>query len=185
MTRPTDVPDDHDEQAEVEQRAADPQQPRLVELRGAGGPAELVVAVAPDRAADQDGEHDVGQHAPEQDVAPASSRWLQSGGSRRGVGSSPTCSRGGPLRPAPARRRRRRARRPAAARRPPRRARRTGVPASMQGEPQQLEARPVLLQQREPAGEVGGGGELEHRGQVVGQLAVRVDAAAARPGSAP
>ena len=41
-------PDEDDQDAEVEQRAADAQQPRLVELRRPGGPAELVVAPAPD-----------------------------------------------------------------------------------------------------------------------------------------
>ena len=48
-----DVADEDHQDAEVEQRRADPQQPRLVQLGGPGGPAELVVAVAPDRAADQ------------------------------------------------------------------------------------------------------------------------------------
>ena len=64
--QPADVPDDHEQQAEVEQRRADPQQPRLVQLRRARRPAELVVAVAPDRAADQDRDHDVREHAPQQ-----------------------------------------------------------------------------------------------------------------------
>ena len=45
--QPDDVADEDAEDAEVEQRAADAQQPVLVELRGPGGPAELVVAVAP------------------------------------------------------------------------------------------------------------------------------------------
>ena len=61
-----DVADDHDEDAEVEQRAAEPQQPRLVELRRAGGPAELVVPPPPDGAADagRDERHDVRQAPP-------------------------------------------------------------------------------------------------------------------------
>ena len=40
-----DVAEDHHQDAEMEHRAADPQQPCLVELRRAGGPAELVVPV--------------------------------------------------------------------------------------------------------------------------------------------
>ena len=63
-----DVPDEDDEDAEVEQRRPDPQQSRLVELGGAGGPAELVVAVAPEGAEHQRGDDEVGQHAPQQDV---------------------------------------------------------------------------------------------------------------------
>jgi len=58
----------HGEQRVVEQRGRDPQQARLVQLGGAGRPAELVVAVAPDQPADQDGQGEVGQHAPEQEV---------------------------------------------------------------------------------------------------------------------
>ena len=45
--QPDDVAADDAEHPEVEQRAADPQEPVLVELGGPGGPAELVVAVAP------------------------------------------------------------------------------------------------------------------------------------------
>src|SRR5690606_26871191 len=89
-----DVADDHHEEAEVEQRAADAQQPRFVQLRGAGGPAELVVAVPPDRAEDQDRDHHVRQHAPQQDVEGAH-RGPPGG---KGASSSPTCSCGGPVR---------------------------------------------------------------------------------------
>jgi hypothetical protein len=39
---------------EVKQRRADPEQPRLVKLGRLGGPSELVIAVSPDQAADQD-----------------------------------------------------------------------------------------------------------------------------------
>ncbi len=66
-----DVPDQHQQDPEVEQRAADAQQPPFVELRGAGGPAELVVAVAPDVSEDEHREADVGQHDPQQDAAGA------------------------------------------------------------------------------------------------------------------
>ena len=51
---PTDVAADDEQDAEVEQRRAEPQQPALVQLAGARRPAELVVAVAPDVAADED-----------------------------------------------------------------------------------------------------------------------------------
>ena len=53
-----------------------------------------------------------------------------------------------------------------------------------QGQPQQLEPGPVLLQQRQPGGQVGGGGELQDGRQEVGQLgACELDAR--RRGSAP
>ena len=63
-----DVSRQHGQDAEVEQRGRDAQQTGLVELRGAGGPPELVVLVAPDQPAHQ-GQHDhVRQDSPEQDV---------------------------------------------------------------------------------------------------------------------
>src|SRR5207249_2510977 len=61
-----DVAADDAEQAEVEQRAADPQQAVLVELGGAGGPAELVVAVTPEVAGDEHGQTDVGHDDPQE-----------------------------------------------------------------------------------------------------------------------
>ena len=69
----------------------------------------------------------------------------------------------------------------AASRRRPRRTSAYGVLGVDQREPQQLEARPVLLQQRPAGVRVGDGGELEHHRQVVGQLAVGVDEEAAGP----
>src|SRR4051794_459134 len=83
---------EHDEQdAEVEQRRTQPQQPVLVELAGARRPAELVVAVAPDVPAGEDRNRDVRDDDPQQRVhlrAP-----MYSGGAN---GSSPTSSAGGP-----------------------------------------------------------------------------------------
>ena len=108
-----------------------------------------------------------GQHAPEQDVHRAH-RVL-----RNGASSRPTCSRGGPQRASAF------AAATSAGDGPGSRAQTASTSAAYgragveQGEPQQLEARAVLLQQREPVGEVGRGGVLEHRGQVVGQLGVR------------
>ena len=39
-----------------------------------------------------------------------------------------------------------------------------------EGQPQQLHSGAVLLKEREPSGQVGGGGELQYGRQVVGQL---------------
>ena len=61
MPQADDVAEEDPDDAEVEQRAADPQQPVLVELGGPGGPAELVVAVTPQVAHDEGREADVGE----------------------------------------------------------------------------------------------------------------------------
>ena len=82
----------------MEQRAADPQQPALVELGGAGGPAEFVVPVSPPGADHQDRDGHVGNDVPERpaliDVSSgilfAYCRWVRANGSR------PTDSAGGP-----------------------------------------------------------------------------------------
>ena len=63
-----DVAERDQQDAEVEQRAAQAQQAALVELGGAGGPAELVVAVPPVVAHHEDGDRDVGDDDPEDDV---------------------------------------------------------------------------------------------------------------------
>src|SRR5690606_40375742 len=110
--QPADVAQQDQQDAEVEQGAADAQQPPLVELGGAGGPAELVVAVAPDVAEDEHGEADVRQDDPQQDAAGAGldGQGQRVGGSgHRGPpaggtggncggaeGSRPTCASGGP-----------------------------------------------------------------------------------------
>src|SRR5699024_11193625 len=60
-----DMSDEHDDNPVVEQRAADPQQRRLVELRGPGGPPELVVAVAPDESDDHQRQRHVRDDVPE------------------------------------------------------------------------------------------------------------------------
>ena len=61
-----DVAEDHHQNAEMKQRAADPQQPAFVELRRSGGPAELVVPVAPPGADHQDRDGHVRHDVPEQ-----------------------------------------------------------------------------------------------------------------------
>ena len=174
-----EVADDDEDEAEVEQRRADPQQPRLVQLRGARGPAELVVAVAPDRAADEQRQHDVREDSPQQHVHREASR----------------------ARAAAAAGRRRRARPPRgeARRRPSgaRPRRRPAMPGQRvadrlddpgvrgadvaERELEQLEAGPVLLQQDRSVDRVGDRGVLQHHRQVVGQLTVGVDEPAARP----
>ncbi|CKQ35268.1 Uncharacterised protein [Mycobacterium tuberculosis] len=53
---PDTVADDDHQDAEMKHRAGDPQQPRLVQLGRAGGPAEFVIAVAPP-GADRDDRH--------------------------------------------------------------------------------------------------------------------------------
>ena len=74
------------------------QQPALVELGRAGGPAELVVAVAPVVADHEDRDGDVG-HRDEQDRVggahrtPPAGSGMYSGGAN---GARPTCSSGGP-----------------------------------------------------------------------------------------
>ena len=98
----------------------EPQQPVLVELRGPGGPAELVVAVAPDVADDEDRQAQVGDDDPEEGAHRGAPTGMVadeieggSGAPGRGRRRSP---RGRPPRPAaPARRDvvRRRPRRPA------------------------------------------------------------------------
>ena len=89
-----DVPEDHHQDAEVEQRAADPQQPALVELGGAGGPAEFVVPVSPPGADHQDRDGHIGYDVPEHgaDVHPDPFRTPMV----RANGSRPTDSAGGP-----------------------------------------------------------------------------------------
>ena len=53
----------------MKHRTADPQQPRLVQLRRPGGPAELVVAVAPPGADHHDRQHNIGTTS--QKISPA------------------------------------------------------------------------------------------------------------------
>src|SRR5690606_5105420 len=102
---------EHPEHAEVEQRAAQAKQAALVDLRGAGGPAELVVAVPPDVAEHERGERDVGQDHPQlggqgqTGVHRRPSESVNSDGSRAN-GSSPTSSSGGPSAASSAMRRR-------------------------------------------------------------------------------
>ena len=60
-----DVPEEHHKNAEVEQRARDPQQPRLIELRRAGGPPELVVTITPPGSDGDDRQRHVRHHVPE------------------------------------------------------------------------------------------------------------------------
>ncbi len=59
---------DDQEQGVVEEGPADAQQAGFVELAGAGGEAEAVVAVAPGGAGDQDHQDEVGQHSPQSDA---------------------------------------------------------------------------------------------------------------------
>src|SRR5690606_23031248 len=61
-----DVTGEHTEHAEVEQGAADAQQLALVELRGAGGPPELVIAPAPDVPDDEGRQAQVRNDDPEE-----------------------------------------------------------------------------------------------------------------------
>src|SRR5699024_5714161 len=62
------VPEEDPDDPVVEQRGADRQQFRLVDLAGAGGPAESVVAEPPDVAEHEDGEHHIRQHHPQQQL---------------------------------------------------------------------------------------------------------------------
>ena len=62
-----EVPEDDEEQPVVEQRRAVAQEALLVQLAGPGGPAELVVAVPPDRPHHQHGEGHVRHDHPEDD----------------------------------------------------------------------------------------------------------------------
>src|SRR4029077_19322425 len=96
---------------EVEQRAADAQQPVLVELGRSRGPSELVVAVAPQVPDDEGGQADVGDHHEEElvharapgnegmgnrvvsDPAPTAAPGLNCGLAK---GARPTSSSGGP-----------------------------------------------------------------------------------------
>src|SRR5690348_12863460 len=93
---------DHAEHAEVEERGAQAQQPVLVELRGACGPAELVVAIAPVVADHEHGQADVGEDHPREDPHRRATSGRRAGtvGMPRSVGppygDSPTSSSGGP-----------------------------------------------------------------------------------------
>lgn len=99
---PGHVAGDHEQQAVVEERARDPQQPALVQLTGPGGEAETVVAVAPGRPRHQHHQGQVRQDAPQGGVqvphrrAPSScGRGWAGKGPRT---SRPTASVGGPVR---------------------------------------------------------------------------------------
>src|SRR6185437_14220046 len=91
------VPGDGAEGAVVEDRGAPLEQAAFLELCGAAGPAELVVAPPPDMADDEDAQGEVGQRYPHEDLPRAgiahreASRY--SGGAN---GSRPTSSAGGP-----------------------------------------------------------------------------------------
>ena len=169
----------------MEQRAADPQQPVLVELGGAGGPAELVVAVAPEVADHERRQAQVGNDHPEEDVhqrAPRERRHRQRRGSVRqgGPGSKagvaygvrPTSSSGGPSA----------ASRRTASRSSPWSGGSVAVTASTapaqrepafgERDPQQLQPGAVVEHQPAAALVVDGGGVLQDDAQVVGQLAV-------------
>src|SRR5690606_41424577 len=97
---PERVPEDGGERAVVEQRPAPAQQPPLLRLRGPAGPAELVVPPPPHVPDHEDGQRQVRQDDPPQQVAgahrghgrvPPDVRY--SGGAN---GSRPTRSCGGP-----------------------------------------------------------------------------------------
>ena len=178
---------DDPEHPEVEQRAADAQQPVLVELGGPRGPAELVVAVAPQVPDDEGRQADVGDddeeelvhaRAPGNDgmgsrvvsgAAPLAAPGLNCGLAN---GASPTSSSGGPSA----------ARRRTASRSSPRSGGSVAVTASIrlrprrahvaQREPQQLQPGAVVEHQVPAEVAVDGGGELEDDAQVVGQLRV-------------
>ena len=177
-----DVPEEDEQDAEVEERRADAQQARLVELRRAGRPPELVVAVAPDGAADEARDAEVGQHAPQEGVherapAVAADGTGCSGRSLGSYGSSPTASVGcGPLIPTICHDR------GAVGRRLPGKGRAHGDDGAgirtlllLQCDSQQLEARPVVLEDGATGLGVDPRRELEHHREVVGQLAVGVD----------
>ena len=177
-----DVPDEDEQDAEVEERRADAQQARLVELGRAGRPAELVVAVAPDGAADEARDAEVGQDAPQEGVH----EWASRGRGRRDrlqrkeprvVGLEPDgLGRVGTGHPDHLHDR------SAVGRRLPGKGRAHGDDGGgirtlllLQGDPQQLEARAVVLEEATTGLGVDACRELEHHREVVGQLAVRVD----------
>ena len=183
-----DVAADDPEHAEVEQRAADAQQPVLVELGGAGGPAELVVAVAPQVADDEGGQAEVGDDHEEELVHRAGSRERRHGqqgrlgrgaggragaelraGERRepdlllGRALGGETAYGVALVAAQRRQRRGDARRPGCAH---------GEPMSRsESRSSSSPARWSSIRSR-PRSLVDGGGELEHDAEVVGQLGV-------------
>ena len=156
------VAEEHREDPEVEQRAAPAQQAALVHLRRAGGPAELVVAVAPHVAQHEDRQAQVGDDHPENDVDRA-------GGHRRApltlgrnerveadlLARRPLGRQAGHGVAHRALQRRQRGRN----RRDRRCVWRAGVG---QREPQQLEPGAVLQQQPCAGGGVDRGGELQH-----------------------
>ena len=112
MSSPSTCPPMTASRPEVEQEHRRPQPPALEELGGARGPAELVVAVAPDVPDHEHGHGGVGQDDPQQQVDAAHRRPpgiapAQAAGARRtgsGItsggakGSRPTDSPGGPSR---------------------------------------------------------------------------------------
>src|SRR5690606_23894006 len=113
---PERVPEDGGERAVVEQRPAPAQQPPLLHLRGPAGPAELVVPPPPHVADHEDGQRQVREDDPPQQVTgahpghgrgPSDVRY--SGGAN---GSRPPRPRGGP--PADTRRMSARSRTPGA-----------------------------------------------------------------------
>src|SRR5690606_28275032 len=85
-----EVPAEHQQDADVEQRAAPAQDVALVQLRGAGGPAELVVPVAVDRAQYEHHQGHVRQDRPEQDVRGAHLRPPRGSGTGSGAPGQPT-----------------------------------------------------------------------------------------------
>src|SRR6185437_1776987 len=97
------VPADGGEGGVVKQRGAPFEQPAFLELGGAAGPAELVVAPPPDVPDDEGDHRGVGQDDPPPEV-PAAHRGsprlpLRNSGGAKGAtptGSSPTSSVGGP-----------------------------------------------------------------------------------------
>ena len=182
-----DVAADDAEHPEVEQRAADPQQPVLVELGGPGGPAELVVAVAPpgDRPRRSSG---TGRGRRRRGTRSSAGSWERRHGQQGGRGAapvaapglncglangaSPTSSSGGPSA----------ASRRTASRSSPRSGGSVAVTASIRrahGEPmsrseRRSSSRPARWSsiRSRPQVLVHGGGELEDDAEVVGQLGV-------------
>ena len=181
--------DDHPEHAEVEQRAADAQQPVLVELRRAGGPAELVVAVAPEVPDDED-------RRGRRRARPPTGTWFIGGllrgwscrasavvstGSGRGVeprvdgerrrGRPPP--RAGPRRPAGVRRPRSSpSQRRAGSRDSAEHAGATASPRSRSASRSSSSPARWSSSSCQAGGLVDGRGELEHDAEVVGQLGV-------------
>ncbi len=181
MTWPTEDA----EHPEVEQRTTDPQQPVLVELGGAGGPAELVIAVAPQVPDDEGRQAEVGEDHEEELVhrglpgrTASAAGWTRLAGGCAGLncgggeGSEPDLLLGRAfggesaygVALVTAQGRQRRGDRVDQA--GPRRAQ------VAQREAQQLQPRPVVEHQVATQCLVAGGGELEDDAQVVGQLAV-------------